>query len=67
MNTAEVAEVIELPVASLADKSQRGEFLRRREDFEQRVPYFALGTHRIWGATAMILAEFAAFVQAANR
>lgn len=66
MNSAEAAEVIELPVASLADDSKRGEFFRQHEDLEQRVPYFTHGSHRIWGATAMILAEFAAIVRTVN-
>ncbi|HEX3997135.1 MAG TPA: CoA pyrophosphatase [Pirellulales bacterium] len=64
MNAAEVAEVIELPMATFLDVSQTGEFSRDRTGNTQRVPYFAFGTHRIWGATAMILAEFAAVLQA---
>jgi len=59
-NAAEVAEVIELPIASLFDPAQIGEFDRQWESAPQRVPYFAFDLHRIWGATAMILAEFAA-------
>ncbi len=67
MNAAEVAEVIELPITNLFGNSPKGEFLRQQDGLQQRVPYFAFGQHRIWGATAMMLAEFAAVVQAANR
>jgi 8-oxo-dGTP pyrophosphatase MutT (NUDIX family) len=60
MNAAEVAEVLELPLANLFDTAQTGIFSRESEGIPQRVPYFAFGSHRIWGATAMILAELAA-------
>ena len=63
MNAAEVAEVIELPIANLLDPAQAGVFERDRNGVRQRVPYFAFGQHRISGATAMILAEFAAVVR----
>ncbi len=64
MNAAEVAEVLELPLAHLFDAAQTGVFSREREGIPQRVPYFAFGSHRIWGATAMILAELAAVISA---
>lgn len=63
INPAEVAEVIELPIANLMDSTQRGEFSREHEAGMQRVPFFAFGEHRIWGATAIMLAEFAAVLE----
>lgn len=60
MNAAEVAEVLEMPLADLFDPAKADFFWRDREGVRQHVPYFALGSHRIWGATAMILAELAA-------
>ena len=66
MNAAEVAEVLELPLANLFDTAQTGVFSREHEGIPQRVPYFAFGSHRIWGATAMILAELAAVVSASR-
>jgi 8-oxo-dGTP pyrophosphatase MutT (NUDIX family) len=60
MNAAEVAEVLELPFANLLDPAKTDSFWREREGIRQHVPYFAFGSHRIWGATAMILAELAA-------
>jgi 8-oxo-dGTP pyrophosphatase MutT (NUDIX family) len=53
----EVAEVIEAPLDTLLDPSAA-----RRETwiFEGRtmlVPFYGLGEHKVWGATAMVLAE----------
>ena len=46
----EVARLLEIPLAELVDA--------RCVRVEDRVPFFALGGERVWGATAMILAEF---------
>jgi 8-oxo-dGTP pyrophosphatase MutT (NUDIX family) len=56
----EVAELIEAPVTALLDPA-----LVRREMWNLRgvdveVPYFQIGPHKVWGATAMVLSEFAA-------
>jgi 8-oxo-dGTP pyrophosphatase MutT (NUDIX family) len=53
----EVDEIIEVPVAHLLDEKNS-----RRETwpFEiglRQVPFYAFGPHKIWGATAMVLAE----------
>lgn len=63
----EVAEVIEVPVRDLLDSSHR-----RQETWELHgepvlVPYFAFGGHKVWGATAMILAELAAVIDLARQ
>jgi len=63
----EVVEVIEAPLSCLVDPAAR-----REEDWELRganvhVPYFAIGPHKVWGATAMILAEFAALLEGARQ
>lgn len=62
---SEVVEAIEAPLNSLLDPA-----LRHEEDWQIRgatvhVPYFAIGSHKVWGATAMILAEFASLLEAA--
>jgi 8-oxo-dGTP pyrophosphatase MutT (NUDIX family) len=54
----EVAEIIEVPVSHLRDPRTV-----RRETWKVRgeptdVPFYAFGPHKIWGATAMVLAEF---------
>jgi len=46
----EVARVLEIPLAELVDA--------RCVRYEDQVPFFALAGEKVWGATAMILAEF---------
>ena len=58
----EVAEVIEVPVDHLADPANV-----RRETWTLggqpvEVPYYEYEGHKIWGATAMVLAEFLALL-----
>jgi 8-oxo-dGTP pyrophosphatase MutT (NUDIX family) len=54
----EVAEIIEIPLSRLMDQSivRRETWMLDRGPVE--VPFYALGSHKIWGATAMVLAEF---------
>jgi 8-oxo-dGTP pyrophosphatase MutT (NUDIX family) len=62
----EVARLLEVPVGSFDDpgivQSQRQTRQRDGETVEVEVPYFAIGGETVWGATAMILAEFLAMV-----
>lgn len=55
----EVAEVIEVSLAALFDP----EVVRREvwtlRGMEVEVPFFQIGLHKVWGATAMVLSEFA--------
>lgn len=60
INPAEVAEVLTISLAQLLDPATlvveqwswpEGEFL---------VPFYAVGGHKVWGATAMVLSELAA-------
>jgi 8-oxo-dGTP pyrophosphatase MutT (NUDIX family) len=58
----EVAELIEVPLDKLLDPTTA-----REEDWDihggtWRMPFFQLGPHKVWGATAMILAEFVAMM-----
>jgi 8-oxo-dGTP pyrophosphatase MutT (NUDIX family) len=54
----EVAEIIEIPLAHLFDlRSARRETWTIRGEATE-VPFYAFGSHKIWGATAMVLAEF---------
>jgi 8-oxo-dGTP pyrophosphatase MutT (NUDIX family) len=53
----EVAELLEVPLVTLLDPATR-----REEDWELRgrtvrVPFFQVGEHKVWGATAMVLNE----------
>ena len=58
----EVAEVIELPVRLLFDPAARAEEYRQLHGEQVLVPFYQVGEHKIWGATAMILSEFAALL-----
>jgi len=54
----EVAELIEVPLSTLFDPT-----VVKREPWTLRgmqveVPFFQIGLHKVWGATAMILSEF---------
>ena len=54
----EVAELIEVPLSTLFDRD-----VVKRESWTLRgmtvdVPFYQIGTHKVWGATAMILSEF---------
>jgi HAD superfamily hydrolase (TIGR01509 family) len=60
-NPAEVAEVLELPLARILDADSIGSTLRTgRGGITFNSPHFALGEHQIWGATSMILATLRA-------
>ncbi len=59
----EVAEVLEVPLAELLNPATVREedwFLR---GMTVRVPFFAVQQHKVWGATAMVLAEFVALIR----
>ncbi|WP_420454935.1 NUDIX hydrolase [Rubrivirga sp.] len=56
----EVAAVVEVPVAELLDPTRRGRAMRDAPLGRFDVPFFDLGGLEVWGATAMMLAEFAA-------
>jgi 8-oxo-dGTP pyrophosphatase MutT (NUDIX family) len=61
----EVERLIELPVARLRERGTVGSERRVRPlppHVVQIVPYFDVSGARIWGATAMVLAEFAALL-----
>jgi hypothetical protein len=56
----EVAEVIEVPVDHLLDPQNvhRETWIYQGEQY--KVPFFLFEEHKIWGATAMVLAELIA-------
>jgi 8-oxo-dGTP pyrophosphatase MutT (NUDIX family) len=53
----EVAEVLEVPLNHLLDSQAVRREKRNLGGVEVEVPYYAFGKHKIWGATAMVLAE----------
>jgi 8-oxo-dGTP pyrophosphatase MutT (NUDIX family) len=56
----EVAAVLEVPLAVLADPATLRSGRRVRGSVEIEAPYFAVGDHQVWGATAMLLGELLA-------
>ena len=61
-NSAEVAELIELPLAMLVDPDRRQDERHTHRGVEIAVPGFAWRSQHIWGATSMILHELAAIL-----
>jgi 8-oxo-dGTP pyrophosphatase MutT (NUDIX family) len=65
VSAPEVERLIELPVVRLMEPDAVGSEQRVRPlspHVVQTVPYFDVAGARIWGATAMVLAEFAALL-----
>jgi 8-oxo-dGTP pyrophosphatase MutT (NUDIX family) len=62
----EVARIIEAPVATLSDPAVIKRETRTRmvqgQSIEVEVPYFDIDGEKVWGATAMVLAEFCAIL-----
>ena len=54
----EVAHILEVPVADLTAPGSLLSVSRVRDGREMTIPLFHVGGHEIWGATAMVLAEF---------
>lgn len=57
---AEVADFFEVPIDELLDSSSIKEDKSEHYGQKWRIPYYSLAGLRVWGATAMILAELAA-------
>jgi len=62
---AEVAELFSAPLGDLLEPSTVHEEVSVHDGVSFLVPHYRFGTHRVWGATAMILAEFVALLRAA--
>jgi 8-oxo-dGTP pyrophosphatase MutT (NUDIX family) len=61
----EVAELLEVPVSHFLGERNKAVEDWTLHDQHMRVPYFNVFGHKVWGATAMVLAEFAAVVSSA--
>lgn len=66
-NPAEVAHVLEVPLSALLDPDTVREEEWSLRDEAVRVPFFAIAGHKVWGATAMVLAEFVELLRGARR
>jgi 8-oxo-dGTP pyrophosphatase MutT (NUDIX family) len=58
IDPAEVAGIIEIPLAHLEDPTNSRLETWTIDGRPVEVPFFEFGAHKIWGATAMVLAEF---------
>ncbi len=54
----EVAEVLEVPLDHLLDPATQREEIWPIRGENVRVPFYTVGHHKVWGATAMVLCEF---------
>lgn len=63
----EVAEVLEISLRTLLDPATVREEDWDLQGAKVRVPYFAVNEHKVWGATAMVLAEFVTLLRDATR
>jgi 8-oxo-dGTP pyrophosphatase MutT (NUDIX family) len=58
----EVARIIEAPISALSDPAVMKREIRTRtvsgETVDVNVPYYDIDGEKVWGATAMVLAEF---------
>jgi 8-oxo-dGTP pyrophosphatase MutT (NUDIX family) len=61
--TEEVMQVIPTPLSALVDDTIIGEEEWELRGMRVSVPFFQIAGHKVWGATAMILAEFAAMLR----
>jgi 8-oxo-dGTP pyrophosphatase MutT (NUDIX family) len=59
----EVARILEVPVEQLIDPARLVWRTSKRDDRDVAVPTFVVDGADIWGATAMVLAEFLALLQ----
>lgn len=62
----EVLQVIEVPLNLLLDVSTRQVETHFRDNQKFEVPVYRIASHKVWGATAMILAEFLALLRLAQ-
>ena len=62
-NPSEVSELIEVPVGHLFSPTSLGSERRILRGRFRSIPFYALNGHQVWGATAMILAEFLALLE----
>jgi 8-oxo-dGTP pyrophosphatase MutT (NUDIX family) len=58
-NEDEVEEIVQIAVRDVIDPASRGSHLIRRHALAFRAPHLSIAGKQIWGATSLILAEFA--------
>ena len=67
----EVARILEVPIPMLTDPARLGRLRQLRDvngrTIELNAPSFDIEGEQVWGATAMVLAEFLAVLERASR
>ena len=61
-SNAEVNEVMQIPLIHFLDPAARGRHIERRGAIQFIAPHFRWHDSQIWGATALILAEFTTLI-----
>lgn len=54
----EVAEILEVPISHLLDPDTHHEEVWDIRGFTVEVPFYLVGPHKVWGATAIMMSEF---------
>lgn len=67
LHPEEVEALLEVPVNHLRDASRLRWMTRERQGHPVRYPYYDVGGQMVWGATAMILGEFACLFDEEHR
>ena len=62
-NPAEVEKLLEVPLADLLNPDHFGSHQRRHQGQSYTAPHFLIGSHRVWGATCMILGELVTLLE----
>lgn len=57
VQTSEVAEILETPLGLFLEPAIGSTEIRIERNTELTVPFYRLGPHKVWGATAMIISE----------
>jgi len=57
-NPREIALLLEPPLRHFCDRANWDEEWRLFQGQMHRIPFFRIGEHKVWGATAMTIAEF---------
>jgi 8-oxo-dGTP pyrophosphatase MutT (NUDIX family) len=64
IDLSEVAETLHLPLSAILTRTPQKTNMTLSSGFNlSHVPYFPLNQHKVWGATAMILAELSYILQ----
>ena len=62
-NRTEVEELLEVPLRNLLDPAHFGSHTRRHRGQNYSAPHFLVQSHRVWGATCMILGELVTLLE----